>query len=678
METRLTKPLSPWSVGSEPWMANRKILAGYQWSARTRERQEPRVNIKQQVVSMMTRKMKVPIFAVALFVLGSCSGQPASSPIGPEAPDAEIWDGYQGGELSDQPELSFDSRRQDITDDIIPDQHRDSDLQDVGSTKDSLDANPLDSDTGGFPEDSVYQLDTDAGLSCIEICADKECGEVGDCLCGSCDDGNLCTVDSCAPDFSCQFEANVVACDDGSACTANDTCTDGECKGTPISCNDENICTDDGCDPASGCWSIGNSNPCDDGNPCTAFDVCIESVCIGAGNADCDDGNACTTDACVVDVGCVYVTISCDDAIDCTVDTCDPVIGCINTPDHSLCPPNTACAQVSCWAAYGCWMNEWGPPCDDNDPCTTDYCDMYDGCSAEPQENGSPCSSGGVCSMGYCLGCTPGICEEYDWTCQYGQCVCDPGEDVCKECGINGCGSFCGHCPFPQSWAVGESWSCVDGYCEVLWEAWADMVVIPAGDFIQGPPDNEQTVYLDSFLVDAIETTETEFCTGVFDQNFEPSYCLGIGESWYPASAVTWYGAKLYCENTGRRLCSAAEWEKASRGTEGAPYPWGDQLPNCSMANYSACIYWDGPCPTENVVEWGTFGSPYGVHFTSGNVSEWVEDDCEWGHQAHGGSYLNWKDNVTSYSWACEQDEVKPSPWPEGPEHVGVRCCADL
>ena len=83
-----------------------------------------------------------------------------------------------------------------------------------------------------------------------------------------CDDGNMCTDDTCTTGV-CTVTNSTSTCDDGDECTESDVCTVGTCAGTAV----------DGC-----CAFDVN---CDDGDDCTS-DTCISNACVHAPVAGCD------------------------------------------------------------------------------------------------------------------------------------------------------------------------------------------------------------------------------------------------------------------------------------------------------------------------------------------------------------------------------------------------------
>ncbi len=110
---------------------------------------------------------------------------------------------------------------------------------------------------------------------------DDACTEVDTCIDGSClgtavaiDDGDPCTDDACDPSTGVSHVNNEAPCDDGDECTAGDTCSEGVCQTgpEPTNCDDGSICTEDSCDSAEGCIYV-TVLECNDGNDCTA-DTC--------------------------------------------------------------------------------------------------------------------------------------------------------------------------------------------------------------------------------------------------------------------------------------------------------------------------------------------------------------------------------------------------------------------
>lgn len=116
----------------------------------------------------------------------------------------------------------------------------------------------------------------------------------------------------------------------------------------------------------------------------------------------------------------------------------------------------------------------------------------------------------------------------------------------------------------------------------------------------------------------------------------------------HPVINVSWYDCIAYTNwLSGRHglpftLPTEAEWEFAARGTDGRTYPWGEQEPDSTLANYadeSFDRYFpgtgqsvvhrgvdDGHAITSPVGSYPAGRSPVGALDMAGNVTEWVFD----------------------------------------------------
>ncbi len=164
-----------------------------------------------------------------------------------------------------------------------------------------------------------------------------------------------------------------------------------------------------------------------------------------------------------------------------------------------------------------------------------------------------------------------------------------------------------------------------------------EFVTIPAGEFIMGTderPDNakdkptlnepEHTVDLPAYQIGVYEVTNAEFAKFQIESdyaaegNWRQFYNIQKGD--HPVANVTWQDAQEYCKWAGGRLPTEQEWEKAARGTDGRPYPWGEE--------YSGGRGNTNDAGVGNTVEVGEMNdeSPFGLRDTFGNVTEWTSD----------------------------------------------------
>jgi len=159
-------------------------------------------------------------------------------------------------------------------------------------------------------------------------------------------------------------------------------------------------------------------------------------------------------------------------------------------------------------------------------------------------------------------------------------------------------------------------------------------VYVPEGEFVMGKPGTpdfdspDHRVHLEAFWIDRVEVSNAMYaacvdagaCSHPFLEE-NPYYGRWVYRN-LPVVFVNWSQATEYCEWAGRRLPTEAEWEKAARGTDERPYPWGKALPTPRLANYAESLIGE----PVSVYRYPSGASPYGALNMAGNVREWLAD----------------------------------------------------
>lgn len=183
------------------------------------------------------------------------------------------------------------------------------------------------------------------------------------------------------------------------------------------------------------------------------------------------------------------------------------------------------------------------------------------------------------------------------------------------------------------------------------------MVLIPEGPFWMGRDGIEalederprHQVWLDAYSMDLYEVSTAQYARFLAATKRPPPWQwetvdLSVhGDR--PVIGVDWEDAEAYCRWAGKRLPTEAEWEKAARGTDERLYPWGNQTPTASLANFALGARFSYSQVLMPVGHYKQGTSPYGLYDMAGNVWEWVQD---W----YGANYY----------------EVSPERNPQGPE----------
>lgn len=124
------------------------------------------------------------------------------------------------------------------------------------------------------------------------------------------------------------------------------------------------------------------------------------------------------------------------------------------------------------------------------------------------------------------------------------------------------------------------------------------------------------------------------------------TFTVQSGYENHPMTSVTWFGAWGYCAYYDWRLPTEMEWEKAGRGTDTRPFPWGEEITRENANFYSSRDPFEhmssfgsrtSPVGFYNGNVYGDYqtldsASPYGLYDMAGNVWQWTGDVYEGMH----------------------------------------------
>jgi formylglycine-generating enzyme required for sulfatase activity len=160
----------------------------------------------------------------------------------------------------------------------------------------------------------------------------------------------------------------------------------------------------------------------------------------------------------------------------------------------------------------------------------------------------------------------------------------------------------------------------------------------------RGLKGEHRVVLTHGFCMDASEASVRDFArcveAGVCKEPWKGDpYSTYPSRLDYPVNMVSWGKARSYCEWSGKRLPTEAEWEWSATGPEQSRYPWGNEPePSCDYVDYTkfGAPKWEaggdigcgggGPSPVGSHPKGDRLWPGGALHDLAGNVWEWVED----------------------------------------------------
>lgn len=165
-----------------------------------------------------------------------------------------------------------------------------------------------------------------------------------------------------------------------------------------------------------------------------------------------------------------------------------------------------------------------------------------------------------------------------------------------------------------------------------------EMVILKEGCFNMGSEKGSplerpvHEVCVSSFTMDKYEVTQKYFQAKM---NGNPSLFPGAN---LPADSVTWMEAREYCQKSGKRLPTEAEWEYAARGGATSEFYWGEHIEpgKANFCDRECALNVRFPEISDGFKHTAPVGSfppnPFGLYDMAGNVSEWVFDSYHEGY----------------------------------------------